>query len=48
MFKIANFQSMIHYSRGFRIAPQILKEAPHIVSPLINRWIRGGEEFGKV
>ena len=49
MFKIAQLpkhDSLLE--RVSEIAPQILKEAPHIVSPLINRWIRGGEEFGKV
>ncbi len=49
MFKIAQLPK--HNSlleRVSEIAPQILKEAPHIVSPLINRWIGGGEEFGKV
>ena len=49
MFKIAQLPKHdLLLERVSEIAPQILKEAPHIVPPLIDRWIRGGEEFGKV
>ena len=49
MFKIAQLPKHdLLLEKVSEFAPQILKEHPHIVAPLIDRWIRGGEEFGKV
>ena len=49
MFKIAQLPTHnLLLERVSEIAPKILNDTPHIISPLIDRWIRGGEEFGKV